>query len=123
MILSASVYLPSESRITEFPGGNIKISIVLKTSPRLRGVPLGLRCQGIGSHINLSGFFSSKWNGSGWAQNVIDESLPATAPSAHSGFSKGRLGLYVMIIIIQTFVYNFFHGEAMAQKENRALLT
>ena len=40
-----------------FPGGNIKISNVLKISPRLRGVPLGLRYQGIGSYINLSVFF------------------------------------------------------------------
>ena len=77
-----------------FPGDNIKTS-------RLRGVPLGLRYQGIGSYINLSVFFSSKRNGSDWAQNDIDESLPATAPSAHSGFSKGRLGLHVMIIIIK----------------------
>ena len=83
-----------------FPGGNLKISNVLKISPRLRGVPLGLRYQGISSYINLSVFFSSKRNGSGWSQKVIDESLPATAPSAHSGFSKGRLGLHVMIIII-----------------------
>ena len=82
-----------------FPGGNIKISNVLKISPRLRGVPLGLRYQGIGSYINLSVFFiNAEWLG--WAQKVIDESLPATAPSAHSGFGKGRLGLHVMIIII-----------------------
>ena len=90
-----------------FPGGNIKISDVLQISPRLRGIPLGLRYQGISSYINLSGFFSSKQNGSGWAQKIIDESLPATAPTAHSGFSKGRLGLDVMIIIILTSVYNF----------------
>ena len=82
-----------------FPGGNIKISNVLKISLRLRGVPLGLRYQGICSCINLSVFFSSKRNGSCWAQKVIEESLPATAPSAHSGLSKGRLGLHVMIII------------------------
>ena len=50
-------------------------------------------------------------------QKVIDESLPATAPSAQSGFSKGRLGLDVMILI-QTSVY----VEAMAQSENRALI-
>ena len=31
---------------------------------------------------------------------VIDESLPVTAPPAHSGFSKGSLGLYGMVIII-----------------------
>ena len=73
---------------------------VLKISPRFRGVPLGQRYQGIGSYIKLSVFFSSKRNGSDWAQKVIDESLPATAPLAHSGFSKGRLGLHVMIIII-----------------------
>ena len=83
-----------------FPGGNINISNVLKISPRFRGVPLGLTYQRISSYINLSAFFSSKRNGSGWAQKVTDESLPATAPSAHSGFSKGRLGLHVMIIMI-----------------------
>ena len=88
-----------------FPGGNIKISNVLKISPRLRAVWLGLRYQGIGSCISFSGFvvvvfFSSKRNGSGWSKKVIDESLPATAPSALSGFSKGRLCLYVMMIII-----------------------
>ena len=82
-----------------FPGGNIKISNVLKISPRFRTVPLGLRYQGIGSS-NIFSFFSSKRNGSGWAQKVIDESLPATAPSAHSGFSKGRPCLHVMIIVI-----------------------
>ena len=40
-----------------FPGGNLKISNVLKISPRLRGVPLGARYQGISSYINVSGFF------------------------------------------------------------------
>ena len=45
-------------------------------------------------------FFSSQRNGSGWALKVIDESLPATGPSPHSGFSKGRPCLHVMIIII-----------------------
>ena len=29
----------------------------------------------------------------------MDESLPATAPTAHSGFSKGNLGLHVIITI------------------------
>ena len=82
-----------------FPGGNIKVSYVLKISPRLRAVPLGLRYQGIGSSINFSFCFSSKRNGSGWAQNVTDESLPATAASAHSGFSKGRPCVHVIIII------------------------
>ena len=61
-----------------FPGGNIKISNVLKISPQLRAVPLGLRYQGNGSSINCS-VFSSKRNGSGWTQKVTDESLPATA--------------------------------------------
>ena len=79
-----------------FPGGIIKISNVLKISPCLHGVPLGLKSV----LILICQFFSSKRNGSGWAQKVIDESLPATAPSAHSGFSKGKLGLHVMIIII-----------------------
>ena len=104
-----------------FPGGNIKISNVLKISSRLRAVPLGVRYQGIGSSINFSVFFSSKWNDSGWAQKVTDESLPATAPSAHSGFSRGRPCLHVMIIIIR--LSTIFHGEAIAQWENRALLT
>ena len=35
----------------------MKISNVLKISPWLRAVPLGLRYQGIGSSINFSGFF------------------------------------------------------------------
>ena len=61
------------------PGGNLKIQIVIKISPRLHGVLLGLRYLSIGSYINLSGFFSSKGNGSGWNQKVIGESLPATA--------------------------------------------
>ena len=99
-LLSASVYLLSESRITVFPGGNIKISNALKISPRLRAFLLGVRYQGIGSSINFSVFFPFKLNGLGWAQKVIDESLPTTAPSAHSGFSKGRICLHVMIIII-----------------------
>ena len=78
-----------------FPGGNIKISSVLKISPRFRVVPLGLKYEEISSSSFF--FFSSKRNGSGWAQKVIDESLPATAPSAHSGFSKGRPCLQVII--------------------------
>ena len=82
-----------------FPGGNIKISNVLKICPHLHGVLLDLRYQRICSYINLSVFFiKAEW--SGWAQKVIDESLPAISPSAHSGFSKGRLGLHVIIIII-----------------------
>ena len=93
-LLSPPIYL----RRRVFPGGNIKISNVLKISPRFRTVPLG---QGIGSSHIFSGFFSSKRNGSGWAQKVIDESLPATtAPSAHSRCSKGRPCLHAMIIII-----------------------
>ena len=90
-----------------FPGGNIKFSNVLKISPRFRAVSPGLRYQGIGSSDTFQFFFSSKQNGSGWAQNVIDESLPATAPSAHSDFSKGRPYLHVMITIIQKSVNDF----------------
>ena len=57
---------PPESRITVFPGGNIKISNVLKISPRLHAVPLGLRCQGIGSSVNFSVFFiKAEWLGLG----------------------------------------------------------
>ena len=95
-----------------FPGGNIKVSNVLKISPRLRGVPLGLKYQGIGSYIYLSVFFLSKRNGSGWAQKVIDESLPATAPSAHSGLSKGRPTCNDNNNI--NICLQFFHCEAMA---------
>ena len=87
------------------------MSKVLKTSPRFRAVPLSLRYQGIGSSDTFSSFFSSKQNGSGRAQKVIDESLPATAPSApsaHSGFSKGRPCLDEMIsIIIYKSIYDF----------------
>ena len=83
-----------------FPGGNPRISNVLKISPRLRRVPLGLRYQGISSYINLSDFFHQSGMARAGTKKAIDESLPATAPSAHSGFSKGRLGIYVMTIII-----------------------
>ena len=58
----------------------------------------------------------------------MDESLPATAPSADSGFSKGSLGLYVIKIIIGTSVCDNKHSltivtqvVAMAQRENCAL--
>ena len=40
-----------------FPGGNIKISNVLKISLRLHAFPLGLKYHGIGSSINFSGIF------------------------------------------------------------------
>ena len=83
-----------------FLGGTIKISNVLKISLQFRAVLLGPRYQGIVFLILFSVFFLSKQNGSGWAQKVTDESLPATAPSAHSGFSKGMPCLHVMIIII-----------------------
>ena len=83
-----------------FPGGNIKIFNVLKISPRLRAVLLSLRHQGIGSSINFSGFFHQSGMARAGPKKVIDESFPATAPSAHSGFSKGMPCLYVMIIII-----------------------
>ena len=43
-------------------------------------------------------------------KNVTDESLPATAPSAHSGFGKGSLGLYVIKIIIGTSVCDNNHS-------------
>ena len=62
-------------------------------------------------------------------KKVIDDiSLPAAAPSAHSVFSKGSLGLYVMIITIGTSVCDNNHSltiltqvVAMAQRENRTL--
>ena len=72
----------------------------------MRAVPLGLRYQGIGFSIIFSVFFPSKWNGLSWVQKVIDETLPATAPSAHSGFSEDRPCLHLMIII-WTSVYDF----------------
>ena len=57
-LLSLPVYL--RRRITVFPGGNIKISNVLKISPRFRAVPLGVRYQGIGSSDTFQFFFSIK---------------------------------------------------------------
>ena len=53
-LLSPPVYL--RRSITVFPGGNIKISNVLKISPRFRAVPLGVRYQGIGSSDTFSVF-------------------------------------------------------------------
>ena len=75
-----------------FPGGNIKISTVLKMSPGFRAVPLGQRYQGIGSSGTFQFFFSSKRNGSGWAQKVIDESLPVTAPSVQFTQASAKIG-------------------------------
>ena len=40
-----------------FPGGNLKISNVLKISARLRGVPLDLRYQGISIILICQSFF------------------------------------------------------------------
>ena len=61
-------------------------------------------------------------------KKVIDESLPAIAPSAHSGSSKGSLGLYVIKIIIGTSVCHNKHSltiltqvVVMAQRENLAI--
>ena len=61
-------------------------------------------------------------------KKVTDESLPATVSSAHSGFRKGSLVLYVIKIIIGTSVCDNNHGltivtqvVAMAQRENCAL--
>ena len=55
-------------------------------------------------------------------------SLPATAPSAYSGFRKGSLGLYVIQIIMGTSVRDNKHSltivsqvVTMAQRENRTL--
>ena len=50
-----------------FPGGNIKISNVLKISPRLRAVPLGLRHQGSVLLLLFSVFFfiEAEWLGLG----------------------------------------------------------
>ena len=71
-----------------FPGGNIKISNVLKISPRFRAVPTGLRYQGIGSSDTFSVCFHQSRMARTGPKKVTDEYLPATAPSAHSGFSK-----------------------------------
>ena len=59
------------------------------------------------------------------SQKSYRQTLPVTAPSAHSDFSKGSLGLYVIIIIIVvvgTSVFDKNHsltnrtqGVAMAQ--------
>ena len=103
---STSVYLFWRVRLQYFQGGNVKILNLLKVRPQLRAVQLGLRYQGNSSSINFSGVFSLKQNASSWAQKVMDESLPATALSAHSGFSKGRPCLHVIIIIL-TSVYGF----------------
>ena len=61
---------------------------------------------------------------------MIDKSLPATAPSSHSGFSKGSPGPYVMMIITGTFVCDKNHSltiesqiVAMAQWDDRAVFT
>ena len=61
-------------------------------------------------------------------KKVTDESLPATAPSAHLGFGKGSLGIYVTKITIGTSVSDNNHSltivtqvVAMAQRENCAL--
>ena len=58
----------------------------------------------------------------------VDKSLPATAPPDHSGFSKGDLGLYVIILIIGASVCNkndspfiALPDMAIAHWENRAL--
>ena len=66
-LLSPTVYLRRTIALTVFPGGNIKISNVLKISPRFRAVPLGLRYQGIGSSDTFSVFFFTKaeWLGQG----------------------------------------------------------
>ena len=49
------------------------------------------------------------------AKTNLGESLPATAPSVHSGFSKGSLGLSVLIVIIGTSVCdkNHLRSEVM----------
>ena len=91
---------------TAFPGGNKKILNALKISPLLRVVQLGVRYQGIGFSINFSGFIFIKAEWLGLDPKGYRRSLPTTAPSAHSGFSKGRPCLHVMIII-QTSVYDF----------------
>ena len=58
----------------------------------------------------------------------MDKSLPATAASAHSGFSKGTLGLY--LIIIGTSICDQKYSltikaqvVAMALSDNRAQMT
>ena len=122
VILSASVYLRRRVGLQCFQREHKDFECFKNVSTFTRS-PAGSKIsRNQFFYINLSVFFSSKWNGSGWAQKVTDESLPATAPSAHSGFSKGRLRLHVMIIMIETSVYKFPNGEAMAQWQNRALI-
>ena len=106
-----------------FPGGSLKILNVLKISPRLRGVPLGPRYQGISSYINLS-VFSSKRNGSGCSQKVINESLPATHRSISSLRRQQKQARPTCNDNNNTNVcLRFFDGEAMEQWDNHALLT
>ena len=81
-------------------GSNIKISNALKISPRLRAVPLGLNTKESVLLLIFQFFFHQRGMARAGPKKVIGESLPATAPSAHSGFSKGSPCLHVMIIII-----------------------
>ena len=104
-----------------FPRGNIKISNVLKFPPRLRGVPLGLRYQGISSYINLSVFFiKAEWLGLGskiyrriFASHSSIRSLRLQQKQARPTCNDNNN----INICLQ-----FFYVEAIAQWENRALI-
>ena len=104
-----------------FPGGNLKISNVLKISPSLRGVPLDLRYQGISSYINLSVFFiKAEWLGLGpksyrriFASHSSISSLRFHQRQARP---KGNDNNNINICL------RFVQGEAMAQWDNRGLL-
>ena len=105
-----------------FPGGNLQISNVLKISPRLRGVPLGLTYQGISSYINLSvfSFIKAEWLGLG------PKSYRRIFAS-HSSISSLRLQQRQARLTCNdnnniNICLRFFRGEAMAQWDNRALL-
>ena len=114
---------PLESRITVLPGGNLKISNVLKISPRLRGVPLGLRYLGISSSINLSVVFFSHQGGMAQAGPKSYRRIFAS----HSSISLLRLQQRQARLTCNdnnniNICFRFFHGEAMVQWDNRALV-
>ena len=114
---------PSESRITVSSGGNLKISNVLQIPPHLRGVPLGLRYQGISSYINLSVFFHQ----SGMARAGPKTKRYRRIFASHSSISSLRLQQRQARPTCNdnnniNICLRFFHGEAMVQWDNRVLL-
>ena len=56
-------------------------------------------------------------------KKVMDESLPATSASAHSGFSKGSLGLYVIGTSVRDKKHSLnFKWQVMTEAQH-ALMT